>query len=221
MARNKTKKYEYIANHPRVINTNNFPDLIEKYWIDNIWHKIFWNTNSLVLELACWYWEYTIGLAKKNPDKNFVWYDIKWDRIYNWIKQAELNNLKNVRFVHWDIRHIEFFFQANSVDQIKLIHPDPWEKKSHWKHRLTYDIFMEKYKKILKKNWLIELQTDNLDLFLFSLEKITKYWFTIKKVLIDLYDQDNFEINQWIITRYAKNAIDEWKQIYYVQAVSR
>ncbi|MEO1255740.1 MAG: tRNA (guanosine(46)-N7)-methyltransferase TrmB, partial [Bacteroidota bacterium] len=41
------------------------------------WNDFFGNNNELVIELACGWGEYTLSLAEKFPDKNFIGIDIK------------------------------------------------------------------------------------------------------------------------------------------------
>jgi len=47
------------------------------------WHKEFFkNDNPIVLELGCGRGEYTVGLGRMFPDKNFIAVDIKGARMW-------------------------------------------------------------------------------------------------------------------------------------------
>ena len=41
------------------------------------WNSIFSNSNPIVLELGCGKGEYTLALAERYPEKNFIGIDIK------------------------------------------------------------------------------------------------------------------------------------------------
>ncbi|NES81070.1 MAG: methyltransferase domain-containing protein, partial [Moorea sp. SIO2B7] len=53
----------------------------------------------LVLELGCGKGEYTLGLAKRFPEKNFIGVDIKGARLWRGAKTALEQNYLNVVFL--------------------------------------------------------------------------------------------------------------------------
>ena len=116
------------------------------------WHKDrFKNNNPIVLELGCGKGEYTIGLAQNNPNKNYIGVDIKGNRIWTGAKQAIENNLINVAFVRTKIDFIDYCFAENEIDEIWITFPDPQPQKPRAKQRLTHKLFLDRYKKFLKK----------------------------------------------------------------------
>ena len=51
------------------------------------WHQeVFHNDNPIVLELGCGKGEYTIALAARNPDSNYIGVDIKGARLWKGAK---------------------------------------------------------------------------------------------------------------------------------------
>ena len=90
-----------------------------------------------VLELGCGKGEYTVGLAKRYPNKNFIGIDIKGARFWRGAKTAIEDQMPNVAFIRTQIELIEFIFAENEVDEIWITFPDPQIKYKRTKHRLT------------------------------------------------------------------------------------
>lgn len=123
--------------------------------------EVFKNENPVVLELGCGKGEYSVGLAKAFPEKNFIGIDIKGARFWFGAKEAIEENLTNVAFVRTQIELIDHFFAPEEVDEIWITFPDPQIKYRRTKHRLTHPDFLERYKKILKLNGIMHLKTDS------------------------------------------------------------
>ncbi len=134
----------------------------------------FNNTNSIVLELGCGKGEYTIGLATKNPQKNYIGVDIKSNRIWSGAKQALDAKLQNVSFLRSKVDFITNCFSQNEVDEIWITFPDPQPQKPRAKQRLTHKLFLDRYKKFLKKDGIVHLKTDSTSLYEFTLEVIAE-----------------------------------------------
>lgn len=126
------------------------------------WNKeIFKNDNPIVLELGCGKGEYTVGLAERYPDKNFIGIDIKGARFWRGAKTALEENIPNAKFIRTQIELVDHAFAENEVDEIWITFPDPQIKYKRTKHRMTNLKFLELYKKILKPNGLMHLKTDS------------------------------------------------------------
>ena len=135
------------------------------------WNKdIFKNENPIILELACGKGEYSVGLGSLHPNKNFVGFDIKGNRMWVGAKKAIEQNLTNVRFFRAYIDHLDQFFAKGEVDDIWIIFPDPQLKKDQKK--LTSPKFIHLYGKILKPGATINLKTDSPELYKFTKEVI-------------------------------------------------
>ena len=131
------------------------------------WHEqYFKNNNPIVLELGCGKGEYTVGLAKKFPDMNFIGIDIKGARMWTGATQAIQEKLPNVAFIRTNIELIERFFTQGEVSEIWVTFADPQMKKVN--KRLTCTMFLERYRKILKDNGLVHLKTDSNFLFTYT-----------------------------------------------------
>ena len=94
------------------------------------WHEEFFhNSNPVVLELGCGKGEYTVGLARRYPDKNFIGIDIKGARMWTGACQARDEGLGNVAFLRTSIELLESFFTPGEVSGLWITFPDPHDEK--------------------------------------------------------------------------------------------
>ncbi|MGE5944712.1 MAG: tRNA (guanosine(46)-N7)-methyltransferase TrmB [Flavobacteriales bacterium] len=134
----------------------------EKFTLKGQWNKDFFkNENPLILELGCGKGEYSIALAKKYPNKNFIGIDIKGARFWRGAKTAVEEQIPNVAFLRTQIELIDFVFGQNEVDEIWITFPDPQIKYKRTKHRMTNSEFLKRYKQILKPDGVVNLKTDS------------------------------------------------------------
>ena len=135
------------------------------------WRQDFFkNDNPIVLELGCGKGEYTVGLAQKYSDKNFIGIDIKGSRMWRGCKTSNENGMNNVAFIRSQIEILDMYFEENEVDEIWITFPDPQLKKPN--KRLTSNRFLDRYRKVLKKGAIIHLKTDSQDLYSFTMDEV-------------------------------------------------
>lgn len=199
MGRGKLLKFEDNTNSRNVIQYGK--PLFQS--IKGNWSEYFGNTNPLVMELACGRGEYSTGLAKEFPLKNFVGVDIKGARIWNGSQFASRNELTNVAFLRTHIQNLEDHFEDDEVSEIWIIHPDPRPKDSDERRRMTNNRFLDMYKKLISPGGIIRFKTDNTVLYEFTLETLRGR----SDVLIDdhtddLYQSDMHLEHHGIITKY-------------------
>lgn len=169
MSKNKLAKFKEMESFPNVIQQPIDESIWQDHYLKGKWNKeIFKNENSIVLELGCGKGEYSIGLAQKYPEKNFIGIDIKGARIWKGAKYVIENNLTNVCFLRTRIDFIQNFFAENEVSEIWIPHPDPQKKKPN--KRLTSAYFLSLYQKFITDNALINLKTDSYNLFQYTLK---------------------------------------------------
>lgn len=125
------------------------------------WHAFFGNDNPIVLELGCGKGEYTVGLAKRYPNKNFIGIDIKGARFWRGAKTALEDQLPNVAFIRTQIELIDHLFAAGEVGEIWITFPDPQIKYKRTKHRMTNPVFLDRYKSVLGAEGCVHLKTDS------------------------------------------------------------
>lgn len=182
------------------------------------WATFFGNTNSITLELACGKGEYTVGLAPHFPNRNYVWIDIKWNRLRYGAEIAKELWLKNVWFIRWIIQNIYEFFEPNSIEEIRIIHPDPRPRNSDTRRRLTCPRFLHMYEQLLVPWGLIKLKTDDADLFKYSVETLEKEWRKIISQTNDLYNDPLLVEHFDIKTHYEDKFYKQGRTINYLKA---
>ena len=143
--------------------------ILKAHPIKGRWHRdMFRNDNPLVLELGCGRGEYTTGLAKMFPEKNFIGVDIKGARMWRGARTSNEKNLRNAAFLRTRIEFINSFFQEDEVDEIWITFPDPHPGLRNANKSLTSPWYLNAYRKLLKNNGTIHLKTDNKELFRYT-----------------------------------------------------
>ena len=157
-SKNKLKRFKENETFNNVFQPSR-ADLVEgKYQLKGNWRQQFFkNANPLVLELGCGKGEYSVELAKKYPNKNFIGIDIKGARFWRGAKTAIEDAIENVAFLRTQIELIEYAFAENEVDEIWITFPDPQIKYKRTKHRMTNSEFLKRYKKVLKPEGVVNL----------------------------------------------------------------
>lgn len=158
----------YDVQRPALVGVGMEPVDLKGHWQE----KHFKNNNPITLELACGGGEYTVGLARLFPDRNFIGVDVKGNRLHAGAKEALADGLHNVAFLRTRIEIIDHFFAPNEVDEIWITFCDPFPRASKENRRLTSPYFNEKYRQILRPGGLVHLKHDDNDLVAFSLETI-------------------------------------------------
>lgn len=161
-SKNKLKRFRENETFTNVIQPERDEILNGDFPLKGRWKQDFFkNTQPLVLELGCGKGEYSVGLARLSPEKNFLGIDIKGARFWRGAKTALEENMPNVGFLRTQIELIDQLFAPGEVDEIWITFPDPQIKYRRTKHRLTNEDFLEKYKKVLTPGGLIHLKTDS------------------------------------------------------------
>ncbi len=216
MTKGKLEKFQEMENFSNVLQPR-FNDVFSKdYPLKGKWNKsYFHNDNPVILELGCGKGEYTVELAEKFKEKNFIGIDIKGARIWKGAKQALENNISNAVFLRTRIELINSFFNTEEVNEIWLIFPDPQPKKK--KKRLTSSRFLNSYKMILKKNGLVHLKTDSELLYNYTLEILKHNNLEIDYFTNDLYNSNLVNDILSIKTYYENQFLEQGSNIYYLR----
>ena len=214
MGKGKLKKFADLASYEHVIEAPlmsiNQPD----HELKGKWAGFFGNENPIVLELGCGKGEYSVQLAEKYQDKNFIGVDIKGARMWKGATEAAKKGLKNVAFLRTSIEIINTFFAEGEVSEIWLTFPDPQMKKT--RRRLTATNFIENYRKLLVKNGLVHLKTDSNFQYLYTEAMVKKNKFDIVCNTNDLYNSGIADEILSIRTFYEKQWLDRGISIKYI-----
>lgn len=146
---------------------------------------MFHNQNPIVLELGCGKGEYTISLAERFPERNFIGIDIKGARLWKGAKYATENAMPNVAFLRTRIEFIESLFAPGEVSEIWITFADPQEKKA--RKRLTSPGFLNRYARFLAPGGVVHLKTDSRLLHFYTEELCKQNSMTILASDDDIY----------------------------------
>lgn len=213
--KSKLKRFEIISGRDNVIEPGKDSFLKMK----GKWRaEYFKNDNPVTIELACGRGEYTVGMARMFPERNYVGIDKKGDRLWKGSTWAVEENMKNAAFLRTDILFIESFFEVGEVDEVWLTFPDPRPRKRDSKRRLSSTRYLDMYKKLLKPEGYFRFKTDNTDLFNFTLEELAyrndlvEYTYTH-----DLYQSDLRAECYDIKTKYEEKFAAQGEKIKYLR----
>jgi tRNA (guanine-N7-)-methyltransferase len=204
--RNVKNKEEIMNNCPILIR--NSEEYLSK------WKSLFNNSNPIYVEIGMGKGDFIIENAIRYPNINFIGIEKYSSVLARAIEKLNDKDLPNLRLIRMDANFIEEVF-SHEVNVIYLNFSDPWPKKRTAKRRLTSDLFLEKYKSIFKKDHTIIMKTDNMHLFEYSLESLSRNGYILDKVSLDLHNSD---IDNNIETEYERKFVLKGNNIYYVYA---
>lgn len=216
MGKNKLKKFadmetiDFVFQYPFArLQKETFP-LKGRWGAD-----FFGNDKPIVLELGCGKGEYTVGLARRFPDKNFIGVDIKGARMWTGASEARDTGMKNVAFVRTSIELIDSFFAPGEVSEIWITFPDPQMKKAT--KRLTSTRFMNLYRRILVDDGLIHLKTDSPFLYTYTDLMVKLNSLPVVESTADLYASGSAGDILDIKTHYERQWLARGLTIKYLQ----
>lgn len=212
MGKNKLKKFEEMKSFRCVVQMPRTEAIKEENELKGNWNKTFFGSDSpLVLELGCGKGEYTVGLAKRNPDKNYLGIDIKGARIYTGAKTVETEAIPNAGFLRTEIELITSFFGEGEVAEIWITFPDPQLKKIN--KRLTCTRFLGRYRQIMGPEGIIHLKTDSPFLYEYTRRLAENNGLEIIRNTADLYSEEGMEMEKEIKTHYECQWLSRGKKI--------
>lgn len=216
-SKNKLKRFRENETFSNVIQPER-AEVCSDFRLKGKWSEFFGNDNPIILELGCGKGEYTIALAEKNPDKNYIGVDIKGARFWRGAKTALENQLPNVAFLRSQIELIDLLFAENEVSEIWITFPDPQIKYKRTKHRLTNTEFLHKYHKVLNSDGVIHLKTDSEFMHGYTLGLLHGEGHEVLYAHHDVYG--NYHSPEEVVstqTFYEKQYLEQQKAITYIK----
>jgi tRNA (guanine-N7-)-methyltransferase len=194
MAQKKLIRFAEIKTFPNVLE---YPGSMKGKW-----GNFFGNNNPIVLELACGRGEYTVGMSKLFPHKNFIGIDVKGNRMYIGAKKCLQEKVGNAAFLRTQISLINNYFDKGEVAEIWLTFPDPQ--------------FLRLYQQFLQEDGSVHLKTDSPDLFRFTKRVIELYGLLLVDANSNVYASDPGEVLA-IKTHYEALDIAGSNTIFYLR----
>ncbi|WP_127846700.1 tRNA (guanosine(46)-N7)-methyltransferase TrmB [Psychroflexus aestuariivivens] len=218
-SKNKLKRFKENEDFPNVVQPERAEIVDDTFKYKNRWKQDFFkNEKPLILELGCGKGEYTVGLAKRYPDSNFLGIDIKGARFWRGAKTALEENITNAAFLRTQIELVDQIFGEGEVDEIWITFPDPQIKWKRTKHRMTNPEFLKKYKQVLKPDGLIHLKTDSEFMHGYTLGILEGLGYEIIYAHHDIYvNHQAPEVVVNIQTFYESQYLKEGKSITYTK----
>ena len=218
-SKNKLKRFKENETFANVVQPSREELVKGNFSFKGNWNTIFFNNdNPIVLELGCGKGEYTVGLAKKYPNKNFLGIDIKGARFWRGAKTALEENITNAGFLRTQIELIDYAFAKNEVSEIWITFPDPQIKYKRTKHRMTNSEFLKKYKAILKPGGIVNLKTDSEFMHGYTLGLLHGAGHEVLYANHDVYKQQGSpEEVTGIQTFYESQYLEQNKPITYIR----
>ena len=207
-----------MATYPHVIAPKFEEVFRTDFRLKGRWkNEIFENDRPLVLELGCGKGEYTVALARKYPEKNFIGVDIKGSRMWVGATDALQNHLTNVAFLRTRIEFITSCFASGEVSEIWITFPDPQPQESRVNKRLTSARFLQSYREILQLGGIIHLKTDSKGLFDYTCKIAELNHLDVHVCTSDLYHSGIADDILSVQTYYEKMFMDQGFTIKYLK----
>lgn len=219
---------DIIKDHPKI--ETDLEKIYSRKWK---WNEFFWNKNEIFLEIWTWLWNFFSEEVNNNPDKNFVWMEIKYKRLYKTAEKT-LRKICNYALNKWalnKVKHendnflllkdywekIDRIFTKEEISKTYIFFPDPWGKKDRQKkHRLLQTNFLNNLFEITKKWWEVIFKTDHREYFEFVLEELKKTKWNIKIQTFD-YEKDKLLTESEKITEFESKFRWEGKRVCYLE----
>lgn len=209
MGHKKLIRFEAIKAFPNVLQ---YPQGMQGKW-----NEFFGNSNGITLELACGKGEYTVALAQKYPNRNFIGIDLKGNRIWAGAKKCLEGGVKNAAFIRTQIEKITDYFAVGEVQEIWITFPDPQLRMSRAKKRLTHPRFLRLYQQMLTPGGFVHLKTDSPDLYHFTRLVCSMYSVPVLEDMDNVYARQEISEELKIKTYYESLDIAGSNRVHYLK----
>ncbi|MCG9911580.1 MAG: tRNA (guanosine(46)-N7)-methyltransferase TrmB [Flavobacteriales bacterium] len=219
MGKNKLSRFADNERFENVFQPDYFTTRDQGFALKGRWAPDFFkNELPLSLELGCGKGDYTIGLARKDRNFNYVGVDVKGARFWRGAKTAIEEGLDHVAFLRIRIDQIaNYFAPEDKINQIWITFPDPQPREGKEKKRLTSPQFLERYRLICNPDTVVNLKTDDRPLYEYTMQVVKEQGLQLLEHSDDVYAQMPKEHPVASIqTFYEKMWLEMGKKIHLV-----
>ncbi|VWL85335.1 tRNA (guanosine(46)-N7)-methyltransferase TrmB [Oceanivirga miroungae] len=202
----------------------NYPDylIFDREEIENNkskWNEVYDNKNTdIYLEIGSGSGNFSIELAKRNPNVNLLCDELRLKRLVYSARKAKKEDLKNIKYIKYDANNLTDFLSENEISGLYINFPDPWTGQEH--KRMLGEKLLENLDVVLKKNGKIFFKTDHDNYYESVVELINKsdkYEIVVKTD--DLYSNEKLLENN-IQTEFEHLFIHKLKiKIKYIEII--
>ena len=209
MARTKLKRLSKVKKLPNVFS-------FDSEAIQSEIQKYFESKTFFTLEIGCGHGDYSVGLAKRFPAKNFIGIDVKGARVFRGAMKAIDQKLNNVGFIVGRAENLKEVFHPKSIEEIYILFPEPHVRRANQNRRLISDNLLKIYKELLTDSGTIHFKTDNQFLFDYALKVISGFGCRIFFSTENINDEENHNFHSGIKTSFEEHYIKEGRSIKYI-----
>jgi tRNA (guanine-N7-)-methyltransferase len=176
--------------------------------------RIFGNSNPVRLEIGCGKGRFIRETAALNPGVNFIALEKSENVLITALENSVKEKPPNLRFILGRAEYIGEILESNAIERIYLNFSCPFPKNTDAKLRLTHSRFLGIYRKILVDDGVVELKTDDLPFFNFSVKSLTENGFA------PFLNGEPYKngVTGKILTEYEEKFLGFSKPIYYLTA---
>lgn len=180
--------------------------------IAGTWKQLL-NCSILHVEIGTGKGDYWIQMAQKYPEKGWIGIEKNINVAALAVRKFQTMETMNPHmcYICDDAESIEDWFHEGEVDVIHLNFSDPWPKKRAHKKRLSNHAFIEQYKKILSDEGEIQMKTDNVALFEYSVIEFQKEGWYLHEFYVDYR---RVEHEEDVVSEYERRFMDLGQPIF-------
>jgi tRNA (guanine-N7-)-methyltransferase len=147
------------------VERNTFPDIpneISVYREQDLQNlNEILKTKTAILDMGCGHGDYLLEHTVRSPEKFFIGVEISRKRTAKTSARLHKRGIKNYAVIHSDGElSLEFFFGENTLDEVNVNFPDPWQRKRQWKNRILRPSFLIQCLRVLKPGGILNFVSD-------------------------------------------------------------
>ncbi|MFD2671199.1 tRNA (guanosine(46)-N7)-methyltransferase TrmB [Marinicrinis sediminis] len=188
------------------------------------WHAFFGNDRPTYVELGMGKGNFISEMSAKFPEINFIGVDM-YDELIRKASEkarevhgkAEEEQIPNLALLLVNVQQLTDIFAENEIAKIFLNFSDPWPKKRHAPRRLTHEGFLRKYAEVLNDDGILQLRTDSVTLFEFSLNSFADCGLRMRNIHLDLHREG--EPEEHVYTEYERKFVEQGVRIHQCEVL--